>query len=131
MQKLSNIRDTDIESQRIARVALKVFFNIMHEWKVPEAQQIQLLGRPPSKTFKNWQSSSFLSLSPDTLTRISYIITIYKNLGLLFPTREQANDWVHKPNRAFESESVLNVISSGHLNQLHQVIKYLNNQLMH
>ena len=74
MQKLSNIRDADIESQRIARVALKVFFNIMHEWKVPEAQQIQLLGRPRSKTFKNWQSSSFLSLSPDTLTRISYIV---------------------------------------------------------
>ena len=131
MNKSSNIRDMDVESQRVTKVALKVFFNIMHEWKVPEAQQIQLLGRPPSKTFKNWQSSSFLSLNPNTIIRISYIITIYRNLRILLPTREQANDWVHKPNKAFEGESALNVISSGHLNQLLSVINYLNNQLIH
>lgn len=127
MQKSPNIRDIDIKSQRVTEVALKVFFNIMLEWNVPEVQQIQLLGTPSSKTFKKWQNSSFLSLNPDTLTRISYIIKIYKNLGLLFPTREQANDWVHKPNKAFKGDSAITLISSGHLSKIHRIAEYLNN----
>ena len=76
---------------------------------------------------KNWQSNSFLSLSTDTLTRISYIITIYKNLGSLFPTREQANNWVHKPSKDFKGDSAITLISSGHLGKMRRVAEYLNN----
>lgn len=119
----------DMKSQRVTLVALNTFFNIMHEWNISEAQQIELLGTPSPKVFKNWQNSIALTLNTDTLKRISYIIAIYKNLGLLFLKREQANDWVHKPNEAFEGKSALNLISSGHLNQMYHVVEYLNNQL--
>ena len=122
-------KNIDMRSEQVASVALSTFFNIMHEWKVSEAQQIQILGTPSSKTFKNWQSSSFLPLNSDTLTRVSYIITIYKNLGLLFPTREQANDWVYKPNKYLKGDSAITLISSGDLNKMHQIAEYLNAQV--
>ncbi|MEI8623594.1 DUF2384 domain-containing protein [Pseudoalteromonas sp. B137] len=119
----------DIKSEQVAQVALKTFFNIMFEWNVTEAQKMALLGSPSPETFKDWQLNESLSLSAETLERISYIITIYKNLGLLFPKREQANAWVHKSNKAFGGASVLCFLSSGSLNQLHEVCVYLNSQL--
>jgi len=129
MQSPYNAHNIDIKSERVARVALKTFFNIMREWHVSEAQQVILLGTPSFEVYKNWRCGIVSPIDDDTLTRISTIITIYKNLGLLFSLRKQANDWVHKPNDAFKGASALDVISSGHLSQMHQIIKYLNNQL--
>lgn len=119
----------DMKSEQVAQVALKTFFNIMFEWNVTEAQQIALLGSPRPEFFKDWQSNKSSSLSTETLERISCFIIIYKNLGLLFPKREQANEWVHKPNAAFRGASALSFLSSGYLSQLHKVCIYLNNQL--
>lgn len=119
----------DMKSEQVAQVALKTFFNIMFEWNVTEAQQIALLGSPRPEIFKDWQSNKSSSLSTETLERISCFIIIYKNLGLLFPKREQANEWVHKPNTAFRGASALTFLSSGYLSQLHKVCIYLNNQL--
>ena len=119
----------DIKSEQVAQVALKTFFNIMFEWNVTEAHQIAFLGSPRPEIFKDWQRNESSSLSTETLERISCFIIMYKNLGLLFPKREQANEWVHKPNRAFGGASALSFLSSGCLGQLHKVCIYLNSQL--
>ncbi|MBB1307774.1 antitoxin Xre/MbcA/ParS toxin-binding domain-containing protein [Pseudoalteromonas sp. SR43-5] len=119
----------DIKSEQVAQVALKTFFNIMFEWNVTEAHQIAFLGNPRPETFKDLQHNQASSLSTDTLERISCFITIYKNLGLLFPKRDQANQWIHKPNTVFGGASALSFLSSGYLNQLHEVCIYLNSQL--
>tara|TARA_B110000211_G_scaffold177693_1_gene200882 strand:+ start:1916 stop:2302 length:387 start_codon:yes stop_codon:yes gene_type:complete len=119
----------DIKSEQVAQVALKTFFNIMFEWNVTEAQQIALLGSPSPEIFKDWQRNESSSLSTETLERISCFIIMYKNLGLLFPNREQANEWVHKSNKVFGGVSALSFLSSGELSQLHKVCTYLNSQL--
>ncbi|TMP78163.1 DUF2384 domain-containing protein [Pseudoalteromonas sp. S983] len=119
----------DMKSEQVARVALKTFFNIMSEWNVTEAQQMALLGSPHPEIFKDWQRNESASLSTETLERISCFIIIYKNLGLLFPKREQANEWVHKSNKVFGGASALSFLFSGCLNQLHEVCVYLNSQL--
>lgn len=118
-----------MKSERVARVALSTFFNIMREWSIKETQQIALLAAPSPKVFKDWNNNIVTSLNPDTLIRISYIIRIYKYLGILFPKRKQANDWIWKPNKDLEGASAINIMSSGQLSKMHQVVEYLNNQL--
>ncbi len=111
-----------------ARVALKVFFNIMQAWQVKTKDQIILLGKPAESTFYNWKKGKISSLSADTLERISYIMGIYKALGILFPTRAQADTWLHKPNQAFNLESALDFMLKGSMIHLSDLRRYLDAQ---
>lgn len=111
-----------------AQIALKVFFNIMNEWSVKNQDQITLLGKPGSTTFYNWKKGQASSLSVDTMERISYIMGIYKALGILFPTREQADAWIKKPNNHFNSESALTYMLKGSIVHLNDMRRYLDAQ---
>jgi hypothetical protein len=113
---------------KTAQVALKVFFNIMNEWNVKNQDQITLLGKPGSTTFYNWKKGQASSLSVDTMERISYIIGIYKALGILFPTREQADAWIKKPNSHFNNESALAYMLKGSMVHLNDMRRYLDAQ---
>ena len=113
---------------KTAQVALKVFFNIMNEWSVKNQDQITLLGKPGSTTFYNWKKGQASSLSVDTKERISYIMGIYKALGILFPTREQADAWIKKPNIHFNNESALAYMLKGSMIHLNDIRRYLDAQ---
>lgn len=113
---------------KTAQVALKVFFNIMKEWSVKNPNQITLLGKPSSTTFYNWKKGQASSLSVDTMERISYIMGIYKALGILFPTREQADAWIKKPNSHFNNESALDYMLKGSMIHLNDLRRYLDAQ---
>ncbi|GAA0856621.1 MbcA/ParS/Xre antitoxin family protein [Aliiglaciecola litoralis] len=113
---------------KTAQVALKVFFNIMSEWNVKNQDQITLLGKPGSTTFYNWKKGQVSSLSVDTMERISYIMGIYKALGILFPTREQADAWIKKPNGHFNNESALAYMLKGSMMHLNDMRRYLDAQ---
>jgi len=113
---------------KTAQVALKVFFNIMNEWNVKNQDQITLLGKPGSTTFYNWKKGQASSLSVDTMERISYIMGIYKALGILFPTREQADAWIKKPNSHFNNESALAYMLKGSIVHLNDMRRYLDAQ---
>lgn len=113
---------------KTAQVALKVFFNIMNEWNVKNQDQITLLGKPGSTTFYNWKKGQASSLSVDTMERISYIMGIYKALGILFPTREQADAWIKKPNSHFNNESALAYMLKGSMVHLNDMRRYVDAQ---
>lgn len=113
---------------KTAQVALKVFFNIMNEWNVKNQDQITLLGKPGSTTFYNWKKGKASGLSVDTMERISYIMGIYKALGILFPTREQADAWIKKPNSHFNNESALAYMLKGSMVHLNDMRRYLDAQ---
>ncbi|WP_421131742.1 MbcA/ParS/Xre antitoxin family protein [Alteromonas sp. A079] len=113
---------------KTAEVALKVFFNIMNEWNIKNQDQITLLGKPGSTTFYNWKKGQVSSLSVDTMERISYIMGIYKALGILFPTREQADAWIKKPNSHFNNESALAYMLKGSMVHLNDMRRYLDAQ---
>ena len=113
---------------KTAQVALRVFFNIMNEWGVKNQDQITLLGKPGSTTFYNWKKGQASSLSVDTMERISYIMGIYKALGILFPTREQADAWIKKPNSHFNNESALAYMLKGSMMHLNDMRRYLDAQ---
>ncbi|MEZ8188054.1 antitoxin Xre-like helix-turn-helix domain-containing protein [Shewanella sp. 5S214] len=114
--------------EKTAQVALKMFFNIMDAWHVRAKDQIVLLGRPAESTFYNWKKGKVSSLSPDTLERISYVLGIYKALGSLFPTRDQADAWPQKVNQAFNNQTALEYMLKGSMINLSDMRRYLDAQ---
>lgn len=116
------------DAKKIASVAMKTFFNIMDAWAVKNDKQMALLGRPSDSTFFNWKKGKVSALPVDTLERISYVMGIYKALGVLFPTRKQADAWINKDNLAFEGKSALEYMAKGSMVQLIHLRRYLDAQ---
>ena len=116
------------DPEKTTQIALGVFFNIMTAWQVRAKDQMIILGRPAESTFYNWKKGKVSSLSVDTLARISYVMGIYKALGILFPTRSQADTWPQKPNKAFNNESALAFMLKGSMTNLSDMRRYLDAQ---
>ena len=117
------------EPEEKNHVALSVFFNIVSAWNVTRKEQIILLGLCSDSIFYDLKAGNVDNLSEDTLNRISYIIRIYKILGILFSVREQADAWPRKPNDNFNNESALKYMLKGEVTHLSDICSYLNSQL--
>ena len=103
-------KDLQQNPQRTAQVALKTFFNIMKAWLIEPYEQKLLLGSQGNHIYEKWHQGDTGSLSEDVLIRISYIIGIYRGLGLIFNDRSQADSWINKPNEHFNGFSALEYI---------------------
>lgn len=113
---------------KTAQVALSTFFNITQAWGVKADEQRVLLGSPASSTLFKWKKGEVSKINVDTLERISYILGIYKALGILFTTREQADAWVNKRNRDFNGETALAFMLRGKMANLSETRRYLDAQ---
>ena len=78
--------------------ALKGFFNIMGLWKVRDEDARVLLGGVTNGPFYEWKRDPNRVLDTDRLTRISYLIGIYKALQILHG-RALADEWMQLPNQ--------------------------------
>ncbi|PKH92137.1 DUF2384 domain-containing protein [Pseudoalteromonas sp. 78C3] len=114
------------DPRKAARVALKVFLNIMDAWGVNLDQRQVLLGSPKNSEFEQWQQGNVETMNRDVVIRISYIIGIYKGLGLTFNDRIWADKWVNKPNPEFNGQSALDFMLSGNIEQLKQVREFVD-----
>ena len=92
------------ERERLSPSGLKAFFRIMERWRVRDELAKALLGGVTNGPFYEMKKNYERVLDPDTLTRISYLIGIYKALHVLFG-KKLADDWISLPNA--------NVIFSG------------------
>lgn len=110
----------------LSSVALKLFAGIMNEWGIKAKDARVLLGNPPETTYFKWLKTGDAKLGRDTLERISHLQNSYKSLRIIFPTPEQANAWVHKPNEAFADKSALEIMLQGSILDLHRVHAYLD-----
>lgn len=86
------------ERERLSAPALKAFFNIMARWKVRDEDARALLGGVSNGPFYEMKRNPDRVLDADRLTRISYLIGIFKALQILH-SRSLADEWVHLPNR--------------------------------
>jgi hypothetical protein len=93
------------ERERLSTPALKGFFNIMARWKVRDEDARALLGGVSNGPFYEMKRNPERVLDADRLTRISYVIGIFKALSILHAP-SLADEWVHLPNA--------NPIFSGH-----------------
>lgn len=82
--------------ERLSQSAVDGFFAIMDKWEIPIERAGELLGGMPRSTVYKLKSAAG-TLRQDELTRISYIVGIYKALQILLPD-ELADRWVTQPN---------------------------------
>ncbi|PJI40312.1 antitoxin Xre-like helix-turn-helix domain-containing protein [Ferrovibrio sp.] len=110
--------------------ALRTFFRIAEAWGLSAEQQMTLLGQTTRSTFFGWKKDPNVTLSKDTLERISYILGIYKALQILLPDEKAADAWVKRPNQApcFSGRSALDRMLSGQVADLFVVRQYVDAQ---
>jgi hypothetical protein len=88
------------ERERLSASALKAFFNIMGRWHVRDEDARALLGSVSNGPFyemKRKPEKADRVLDPDRLTRVSYLIGIFKALNILH-SEKLADTWVHLAN---------------------------------
>jgi hypothetical protein len=85
------------ERERLSKSALLGFFRLMATWQVRDDDARELLGGLSSSSFYEWKKQPDRVLEVDRITRISYLLGIYKALHILYGDK-LADEWVHLPN---------------------------------
>lgn len=86
------------ERERLSAPALKAFFNLMARWKLRDEDARALLGGVSNGPFYEWKRHPDRVIDTDRLTRISYLIGIFKALHILHG-RRLADEWIQLPNQ--------------------------------
>jgi hypothetical protein len=82
---------------RLSSSALKGFFQLLEAWQVRDEDARELLGGLSSSAFYEWKKNPARVLEVDRITRISYLLGVYKALHILYGDK-LADEWVHLPN---------------------------------
>jgi hypothetical protein len=104
------------ERERLSPSALKAFFNIMERWGVRDEDARILLGGVSNGPYYQWKKAPDRTLDTDTLTRISYLVGIFKALHIVYGEK-LADEWMRLPNtnRIFGGQAPLAFLLSGGL----------------
>jgi hypothetical protein len=102
--------------ERLSRSALKGFFRLVQAWNLRDEQACALLGGLSSSAFYEWKKKPDRVLEVDRITRVSYLVGIYKALHILYGD-ELADKWVSLPNRnaIFHGQAPLDYMLDGGL----------------
>jgi hypothetical protein len=85
------------ERERLSPSAIKAFFNIMAKWDIREEDARTLLGGVSHGQFYEMRNNPRRTLDADMLTRISYLVGIFKALNILY-SKKLADAWTQRPN---------------------------------
>lgn len=115
------------ERERLSRSALKGFFRLTGKWGVRDEDARELLGGLSSSAFYEWKKNPERVLEVDRITRISYLIGIYKALHILYGDK-LADEWVKLPNKntIFAGGAPLHYMLAGGLAAMQTVRKLLD-----
>ena len=115
------------ERERLSAPALKAFFNIMSRWKVRDEGARALLGGVSNGPFYEMKRNPDRVVDGDRLTRISYLIGIFKALNILHG-RRLADEWIHLPNSnaIFAGQTPLAYMTRGGLPAMQLVRRLLD-----
>ena len=113
------------ERERLSRSAIKAFLNIMEKWGVRDEDARALLGGMSNGPFYEMKKNPNRTLDADTLTRLSYLVGIFKALNILY-SEALADAWIQRPNanRIFGGQTPLAYMIKGGLPAL-QVVRRL------
>ena len=108
--KTPNLNDPPTR-ERLSRAAIHGFFEIAELWHLKNEQGMALLGGKSNGKYHEWKSKRRGTLTQDELTRVSYLIGIFKALNILF-SKKLADEWIRRPNTnaMFKGASPLDVI---------------------
>ena len=85
------------ERERLSRSALRGFFRIVERWGLRDEDARELLGGLSSSAYYEWKKNHQRLLEVDRITRISYLVGIYKALHIVYGDK-LADEWVNLPN---------------------------------
>ncbi len=102
------------ERERLSPSAIKAFFNIARKWGLRDEDARALLGGISNGQFYEMKKKIERTLDTDTLTRISYLVGIFKGLNILYSAK-LADAWMQRPNtnRIFGGGTPLEYVISG------------------
>ena len=112
---------------RLGPAALRGFLAIMDRWGVRDEDARQLLGGVSRATFYDIKRDPARTCAVDELTRISYLIGIFKALNVLHG-EALADRWMQLPNtnRMFGGSTPLAFVLRGGIPALDQVRRLLD-----
>lgn len=115
------------ERERLSPAALRGFFNIMARWQVRDEDARALLGDVSNGQFYEWKKRPDRTLGADTLTRVSYVVGIFKALHVLHG-EALADGWVRLPNTnpIFGGEAPLAYLRRGGIPAMQTVRRLLD-----
>jgi hypothetical protein len=85
------------ERERLSPSAVRAFFDIMEKWSVQDTDARALLGGLSDGQYDKMKMKPEQILRADTLTRISYLVGIFKALNILY-SEQRADAWVQRQN---------------------------------
>lgn len=115
------------ERERLSHSALKGFFKLAAAWRLRDDDARELLGGLSSSTWYDWKKNPDRVLEVDRITRISYLLGIYKALHILYGDK-LADEWVHlaNTNAVFTGRTPLAYMLGGGLIAMQTVRKLLD-----
>ncbi len=115
------------ERERLSRSALKGFFKLAAAWGIRDDDARELLGGLSSSSYYDWKKNPDRVLEVDRITRVSYLLGIYKALHILYGDK-LADEWVHLPNTnpVFAGRTPLSYMLGGGLIAMQTVRKLLD-----
>ncbi len=113
--------------ERLSAPGLKAFFNIMARWHVRDEDARALLGGVSNGPFYEMKRNPDRVLDADRLTRVSYLVGIFKALQILH-ARSLADEWVQLPNShpIFDGQAPLAYMMRGGLPAMQTVRRLLD-----
>jgi hypothetical protein len=115
------------EREHLSESALKAFFKLSEHWGIRDEDARVLLGGVSNGPYYTWKKDPDRVLEADTLTRISYLIGIFKALNILYG-QKLADEWVGLPNtnRIFGGNSPLEYMKRGGIPAMHTIRRLLD-----
>jgi uncharacterized protein (DUF2384 family) len=115
------------ERERLSPPAIKTFHNIMAKWSVRDEDARALLGGISNGQFYEMKKNPQRTLDADTLTRISYLVGIFKALNILY-SEKLADAWIQLPNAnpIFGGQTALSYMIKGGLPAMQTVRRLLD-----
>jgi hypothetical protein len=109
---------------------MRTFLNIAELWSLSDHEQMDLLDIEDPAVFEQWKvqvrSNEAIAIPVDVIVRIGCILSIYRSLLTLF-SEERSADWLRAANThpTFGGRSALAVMTTGELDDLDAVVRYL------
>ena len=115
------------ERERLSKSALTGFFKLAGAWQLREEDARELLGGLSASAFYDWKKNPDRVLEVDRITRISYLLGVYKALHILYGDK-LADEWVHlhNSNLIFGGRTPLAVMLGGGLLAMQTVRQLLD-----
>ncbi len=115
------------ERERLSPAALAALFNIAARWRIRDEDVRTLLGGVTNGPYYEMKRHPNRTLDTDRLTRISYLIGIFKALRILHAPK-LADEWVRLPNQnpIFAGETPLQYMMRGGLPAMQTVRRLLD-----